>query len=76
MGVNPSRSSLVVSEGLIVEACGETPIPELGLIEQVLETDPIPRKEISDYAAKAFRSLPLGDIADGGEIALGVGSVG
>lgn len=76
MDVNPPRSSLVVSDESIVEACGETPIPELGLIEQVLETDPIPREEISDYAATAFRSLPLGDIADGGEIALGVGSRG
>lgn len=58
MDVNPSRSSLVVSEESIVEACGETPIPELGLIEQVLETDPIPPKEISDYAATASgRSL-------------------
>lgn len=46
MDVNPSRSSLVVSDESIVEACGETPIPKLGLIEQVLETDPIPREEI------------------------------
>lgn len=45
MDVNPSRSPLVVSDESIVEACGETLIPELGPIEQVLEADPIPREE-------------------------------
>ncbi len=71
-----SRSSLVVPERAIREACGETPLPELGLIEQVWETSPIPPDEIADRAGSAFGSLPLDGVPDGGEIALGVGSRG
>ena len=71
-----SRSSLAVPEASIREACGETPLPELGLIEQVWETDPIPRGEIAERAGEAFGSLPLEDVPDRGEIALGVGSRG
>ncbi|GAA0239438.1 DUF362 domain-containing protein [Haladaptatus pallidirubidus] len=76
MNANSSRSSLAVPEEAILEACGETPFPKLGLIEQVWETNPIPRKKISDRAAEAFGSLRLEDVPDGGEIALGVGSRG
>ena len=38
MGTDSSRRSLVVSEEAISAACGETPLPELGLVEQVWET--------------------------------------
>ncbi|NHN61392.1 MULTISPECIES: DUF362 domain-containing protein [Halorussus] len=76
MDQNSSRSSLAVPEESIREACGETPLPELGVVEQVWVTDPIPRDEIADRAGAAFGSLPLEDVPDGGEIALGVGSRG
>jgi hypothetical protein len=76
MDSNPSRESLAVPEASISEACGETPLPELGVIEQVWETDPIPADEIADHAGTAFASLPLEEIPEGGEIALGVGSRG
>jgi len=76
MDANQSRSSLAVPEESIREACGETPLPKLGVVEQVWETDPIPREEIADRAGEAFESLPLGDVPEGGEIALGVGSRG
>ncbi|MFB6141202.1 MAG: DUF362 domain-containing protein [Halosimplex sp.] len=76
MDPDPSRDSLAVPEAAIREACGETPFPELGVIEQVWETDPIPDEAIADSAGEAFASLPLADLPDGGEIALGVGSRG
>ena len=76
MDSNRSRLSLAVPEADILESCGETPLPEMGLVEQVWETDPIPEGEIADSAARAFGSLPLEDVPSGGEIALGVGSRG
>lgn len=76
MVTDQSRSSLAVPEAAIREACGETPLPELGVIEQVWETNPIPDDEIADRAGAAFESLPLEEIPAGGEIALGVGSRG
>jgi hypothetical protein len=77
-GMEPSasRRSLVVPEASIREACGDTPLPELGLVEQVWETDPIPPDEIAERAGAALGSLPLESVPDGGEIALGVGSRG
>jgi hypothetical protein len=71
-----SRESLAVPEASIREACGETPLPDLGVIEQVWETDPIPTEEIADRAGEAFASLPLEKIPDGGEVAIGAGSRG
>lgn len=76
MDPDQSRESLAVTEAAIHEACGETPIPELGLIKQVWETDPIPESEVASQAGEAFKSLPLETVPDGGEIALGVGSRG
>ncbi len=76
MNPNDSRRSLAVSEEAIRGTCGETPFPELGLIEQVWETDPIPRGEIAAAAGQAFEALSLADVPEGGEIALGVGSRG
>ena len=76
MAPNRSRESLAVPEEAVVEACGETPLPDLGLIEQVWETDPIPQAEIADRAGEALRSLPFAGVPEGGEVALGVGSRG
>jgi hypothetical protein len=76
MDSKQSRSSLAVPEQAILDACGETSLPEMGLIEQVWETDPIPRAEIADRAADALTSLRFEDVPAGGEVALGVGSRG
>jgi hypothetical protein len=76
MDANHLLVSLSVPEAAIRESCGDTPLPELGLIEQVFETAPIPRTQIAKRAGEAFASLPLNDVPDGGEIALGVGSRG
>ena len=76
MNPKESRRSLAVSEAAIHETCGETPLPELGVIEQVWDTDPIPTEEITARAGDAFESLPLENVPVGGEIALGVGSRG
>jgi hypothetical protein len=67
---------LSVSEDTVLEACGETPLPGLGVIEQVWETDPIPESDLADRAGAAVAELDLDPIPDGGEIALGVGSRG
>jgi len=76
MTVGESRASLAVPESAILEACGETPLPEFGVIKQVWETDAIPDDEITKQAGAAFRSLPLSGVPAGGKIALGVGSRG
>ena len=71
-----TRESLAVSEAAITESCGETPLPQLGVIEQLWETDPIPTEAIGERAGKAFRSLPLEGLSAGDQVALGVGSRG
>ena len=76
MSSQQTRESLVVPESAIRQACGETPVPELGVIEQVWDTDPIPADAIPDSAGEAFSSLDLDGVPEGGEIALGVGSRG
>jgi hypothetical protein len=68
------RSTPAVPESDILDACGETPLPERGLIEQVWETDPI--EDVRGRAAAAFEDLPTETVPKGGEIALGVGSRG
>ncbi|NHN49440.1 DUF362 domain-containing protein [Halostella sp. JP-L12] len=67
---------LSVPEETVLEACGDTVIPEFGLIEQVWDTDPIPENEIADRAAAAVGALALDDVPVGGEVAVGVGSRG
>jgi len=69
-------TDLVVSEETVLEACGEVTLPEIGLIEQDWDTDPIPPDEISDRASDAIGELELAAIPDGGEVAVGVGSRG
>ncbi|QLG28821.1 DUF362 domain-containing protein [Halorarum halophilum] len=76
MDSNQSRRSLAVPERSILDACGETPLPEMGLIEQVWETDPIPQADVAERASRALQSLPFDDVPAGGEVALGVGSRG
>ncbi|MDS0223105.1 DUF362 domain-containing protein [Haloarcula sp. S1AR25-5A] len=71
-----AASALSVPEETIVEACGDPPLPELGVIEQVWETDPIATDDIESHAARAVESLSFADVPDGGEVALGVGSRG
>ncbi|WP_425545293.1 DUF362 domain-containing protein [Halarchaeum salinum] len=71
-----TRDDLVVPESTVLEACGETPLPEMGVIEQVWETDPIPTDNVAARAGDAAASLALADVPNGGEVAVGVGSRG
>lgn len=71
-----SRSELAVPEETVLEACGETELPKLGVIEQVWDTDPIPADQIPERAGDAVENLALEDIPEGGEVAVGVGSRG
>ena len=72
--MDTSRRSLVVAEATIEATAGETPFPELGLIEQVWETDPV--GDPGGEAAAAFAALPSDHLDRGAEVALGVGSRG
>jgi len=68
--------SLAVPEETVLEACGDPPLPELGIIEQVWDTDPIPPDEVGHRAGRAVESLSFEGVGRGGEVALGVGSRG
>ncbi|GAD53250.1 iron-sulfur cluster binding protein [Halarchaeum acidiphilum MH1-52-1] len=70
------RDELAVPEETVVEACGETPLPAMGVIEQVWETDPIPSDELATRAGDAVESLAFEDVPAGGEVAVGAGSRG
>jgi len=76
MTLDEPLETLSVPEQAIADACGETPIPSMGIVEQVWDTDPIPTAEIGPRAGEAVRSLPFDDVPVGGEVALGVGSRG
>ncbi|WP_049982268.1 hypothetical protein [Halorubrum sp. BV1] len=67
---------LVVPEETVLEACGDTPLPELGLIERVWTTDPVPSDRVESAAAEAVDSLDFDDVPAGGEVAVGAGSRG
>jgi hypothetical protein len=67
---------LSVPEETIRDACGDPPLPEMGIIEQVWKTDPIPPQETSEHAARAITEFSFTGVPDGGEVALGVGSRG
>ncbi len=69
-------SPLTVPESTVLDACGETPIPRFGTIEQLWETDPIPEHGIGNHVDRAVADLSLDRIPDGGSVALGVGSRG
>jgi len=76
MALSDTLDSISVSEADVRDACGETPIPEMGIVEQVWDTNPIRASEIGRRAGDVVRSLPFDDVPDGGEVALGVGSRG
>lgn len=65
-----------VSEEIILEACGDQPLPRMGIIEQQWETDPIPNEKIAAVASAAVDDLTLDHIPKGGEVAIGAGSRG
>ncbi|MFC6823710.1 DUF362 domain-containing protein [Halopelagius fulvigenes] len=65
-----------VPEEPVLAACGDTSIPEMGVVEQVWETDPIPTDEIRGRAADAAGALAFEGVPDGGEVAVGAGSRG
>ncbi|GAB3706817.1 nickel pincer cofactor-dependent isomerase, group 22 [Halorubrum pallidum] len=67
---------LVVPEATVLEACGDTPLPEFGLIERVWETDPVPGDRVESTAAEAVESLDFDGVPEGGEVAVGAGSRG
>ncbi|WP_135822156.1 DUF362 domain-containing protein [Halostella litorea] len=71
-----AASHLSVPEETILEACGDPALPEMGVVEQVWETDPIPPEETAEAAGRAVRDLSFEGVPDGGEVALGVGSRG
>jgi hypothetical protein len=76
--MNPDAvpDALAVPEATVLEACGDPALPELGVIEQVWETDPIPAADVRAEARRAAESLSLGSLDPGSEVALGVGSRG
>ncbi|WP_415383319.1 DUF362 domain-containing protein [Halosimplex sp. TS25] len=76
MNSEAAVSALSVPEETILDACGEIELPQMGVIEQVWETDPIQPADVSSHAARAVESLSFTDVPDGGEVALGVGSRG
>lgn len=76
MALDDTRDSISVSESDVRAACGDTPIPEMGVVEQVWETDPISPDEIGQRAGEAARSLSFDEVPAGGKVALGVGSRG
>jgi hypothetical protein len=73
--MNPSEQ-LVVPETDVMEASGERELPELGVIEQIWDTDPILPEEIPNRTAEAVDALDFADVPDGGEVAIGAGSRG
>jgi hypothetical protein len=68
--------SLVVPEETVLGACGDTALPEMGVVEQVWDTDPIPPGEVAERAAAAVAALDWSGVPAGGEVAVGAGSRG
>ena len=71
-----SIEQLVVPETDVMEASGERELPELGVIEQIWDTDPILPEDIPERAAEAVGTLDFTTVPDGGEVAIGAGSRG
>jgi hypothetical protein len=69
-------SDVIVDEETILEVCGDCPLPRMGVIEQVWETDPIPSETVASVAHDAVGELDLDSVPDGGEVAVGAGSRG
>ncbi|MFC7019096.1 MULTISPECIES: DUF362 domain-containing protein [Haloarcula] len=70
------RSSLSVPESVVLEATGEQALPEMGVVEQVWETDPIDPADMEALTRQAVESLDWSEVPDGGEVAIGAGSRG
>ena len=66
----------VIPEEVILETCGERRLPEMGVVEQVWKTDPIPPGEIEERAAACATSFEWDDVPEAGSVAIGVGSRG
>lgn len=71
-----SSTELAVPEEDVLAACGERELPELGMIEQIWETNPIPPAEIPGRVDDAVESLDFSTVSEGGEVAVGAGSRG
>jgi len=65
-----------VPETEIERACGETAFPEMGVVEQVWDVDPIPQAEVEDHASAVVTDLDFAGVPEGGEVAVGAGSRG
>ncbi len=65
-----------VPEETVLDACGERPFPDFGVIEQLWGTTPIPNDQIADTAAAAVDSFDFTDVPEGGAVAVGAGSRG
>lgn len=73
---DPRASSSTISEETVLDAAGEVSIPNVGIIEQQWETDPIPHKEIADRAVRTLSAFELTGVPEEGSVAVGVGSRG
>jgi hypothetical protein len=67
---------LAVPEDDVLTACGERELPEMGVIEQLWSTTPIPEAEIPRRVSESIAALEFGDVPAGAEVAVGVGSRG
>jgi hypothetical protein len=76
MRSDPVVNALSVAEETIVDACSDMDLPEMGIIEQIWETDSIPPDEVRSRAMEAMDSLSFDEVPADGEVALGVGSRG
>ncbi|OYR47605.1 DUF362 domain-containing protein [Halorubrum sp. Hd13] len=71
-----SLDDLVVPEATVLDACGDRPLPDLGLVERDWDTDPIPSDRVEAAAAETVASLEFAGVPEGGEVAVGAGSRG
>ncbi|WP_336345044.1 nickel pincer cofactor-dependent isomerase, group 22 [Halalkalicoccus ordinarius] len=69
-------NDLTVAEETVRKACGEGTLPQMGVIEQIWDADPIPTERVEDRAATAVADLEFEGVPDGGEVAIGAGSRG
>jgi hypothetical protein len=74
MRVQPDDRPL--SESAIRSVCGEVELPRLGLLEQVIDTQPIAGPAVDAAVGTAIDALALQRVPEGGRIALAVGSRG
>jgi len=76
MDMDDAAATLSVPERTILDACGDPTLPEMGVIEQIWDTEPIPSGSVAGHAVRATESLSFDDVEAGGEVALAVGSRG